>query len=668
MRVSTLVCLASVIGLGCRAAGVGQAAFLDLSRVQVAATHDNEGRNPGAVIIDGDEATVWTSGPHDHTAMPANLFLSFPEPTAVGALEVLTDDAKGDLRLTHLEVYAAAGDGWALVGAVRGNDQVRFTVTLTPAQVQRLRLRVRDTARPDHAWPRIHEIRLLPPEDGTLLTTLAPSQVPDETPAEALFVAKALGIAVQLPDTQYDPNRGYLWYARTFADTMIEKGTDRYGPVTSPMFVSILDCRTHEHPNCELPTIEGQRQGDRALFGGNLQHDLPLLVALEDLTRLTGDEKYREAARDYLRFFLDNCTGTPTGLWPWGEHAHWDFYREQPGHTTHEHLGLPPLRFWETAWAMKPEAVLGEASGCINHIVNLQTFDFNRHADITQPLPDPRPAGLTFLDFPRHGAFYLYLWAFAYSKTAEPRYLQWITAMMDHFQANIHPQSGLMRMATEDRDQATARLTTAVSAGLTMLEAAPLLGDGAEGQRCAQMGRGMILAVANLPHELDKARIVSSAAWQGAGVTEKLRWETPAFQANYGDLFLATDARMWLRAWQLTGEQRCLDIAQAIGKYYAQAPALPEGANTRAQVFGTLINLMLDLHEAEGGTQWLPAAERYAQQAIAKLYHNGLFRGATGLWYYESELWVSSLVQALVRLSSFVDDSDVTVEALHFTR
>jgi hypothetical protein len=77
---------------------------------------------------------------------------------------------------------------------------------------------------------------------------------------------------------------------------------------------------------------------------------------------------------------------------------------------------------------------------------------------------------------------------------------------------------------------------------------------------------------------------------------------------------------------------------------------------------------MLDLHEHDGGKQWLPAAEAYAQQAIKKLYHKGLFRGTTGLYYYESQLWVSNLVHALLRLHSLVDDRNVTVKALHFAR
>jgi len=642
--------------------------FVDLTDANAVATYDVNGRCPARVVIDGDEDTVWSSGGHDHRTRPANVLITLSEPALIAGLELLTDDSKGYVRLTRLEVYAAVGDDWALLGSTWGNDQLRFTVRLTPARVQRLRLRVLDTARPDHAWPRIHEIKLIAGDPNTPVVKLEPAPVSDETRTEEAFVAKALGNTPQLPETEYDPEKGYLWYVRSVADTLLEHGTDRYGKVHVPMFVSILDCRDHRHPGYEIPPIKGQRQNDRALFGGNLQHDVPLLVALDALSDLTGDAKYRQAVRAYLTSFLSNCTRTKTGLWPWGEHAHWDFYKDAPGHTTHEHLGLAPRRFWELAWELDQHAVLGEANGCINHIVNLDTFDFNRHADITKPLPEPRQEGARFLDFPRHGGFYLYLWAFAYSKTGEARYLDWVKGMLNHFEANTHPESGLMRMATKDRNRETARLGSSLSTALTLLEAAPFLKGSDQDARCTRTGRALIDAIASLPHQLEERKFVSSCAYVGAAEKDKLRWREPGYTAHYGKGFLGTSARLWVRAYELTESARCLDIARAMAQYYAEAGGVPEAKHTRAQVFGTALNLMLDLHEHDRGRHWLSAAEAYAQQAIRKLYYNGLFRGATDLHYYESELWVSNLVHALLRLQALVDDRDVTVEALHFAR
>jgi hypothetical protein len=207
-----------------------------------------------------------------------------------------------------------------------------------------------------------------------------------------------------------------------------------------------------------------------------------------------------------------------------------------------------------------------------------------------------------------------------------------------------------------------------LSTALTLLEAAPLLRDEEQGRRCERMGRALIGAVASLPHRLDEHKFVSSCAYAGPAERDKLRWHEPGYTAHYGQAFLGTTARMWVHAYQLTGSERCLGIARAMAQYYAEAGGVPEAKHTPARVFGAVLDLMLDLHEDDGGKQWLPAAEAYAQQAIGKLYYNGLFRGATGLHYYESHLWVSHLVHALLRLHSILDDDEATIEPLHFAR
>jgi hypothetical protein len=660
------ICLA--ISTGLANAAEADEVHVDLSSAKAIGTHNNGGRSPARLVLDGDENTAWTAGGLDLRAHPANILITLPKPAAVSGIEILTDDSKGFNRLTHLGAYTQSVEDWSLLGAIQNNKRLRFTLRFQPARVHRLRLRVRDTGRPDHAWPRIREFRLLAAAPKAPFVKTASGPVADESAEEAAFVARALGLAPRLPRTAYDPGKGYLWYVRRFADTLIERGTDQYGTIHSPMFISILDCRNLRHPGHILPPIEGQRLHDRASYGGNLQHDVPLLFALDSLSDLTGEEEYQRAGQDYLRFFLKHCVNSKTGLWPWGEHAHWDFYRDAPGHLTHEHLGLAPPMFWEWAWSLNPDAVRGEADGCLNHIVNLDTFDFNRHADISTPLRTPRPAKLYFLDFPRHGAFYLHMWALAWSKTDDTKYLDWINGMLDHFAANTHPQSGLMRMATEDRDRETARPGSSLSAALTLLEAAPLLRGRPEGERCSRMGNALINAIARLPHKLDEGEIVNACAYAGPELESRVRWTSPGFTAHYGEGFLGTTARMWVRAHELTGSTRCLDIARAVAAFYAQAGKAPDAPETPASVFGDAINLMLDLHEHDGGKQWLPAAESYAEQAIEGLYYNGLFRGATNLHYYESQLGVSHLAHALLRLHSLTDDRAGTVQSLHFAR
>lgn len=657
----TVAALIAMLAISAKAGPVS------LQGARFTATHEATPTKPSvALAFDDDEATSWAGDGHDLTELASNIVVTFPQPVTVGSMQVVTEVLKERLRLSHLEVYAPVGDDWALLGAVRDIVQTRFTVALKPARVKQLRLRVRDNARPDHCWPRIVEIAFFEPEPGAVLEPLSPAPVENESAGERLFLAAATGNLPAAPTTTFDPNKGYLGYARDCLDTLIASGTDTLGTATSPMFISILATADHKHPGCELPPIHGQRQGDRASFGGNLQHDMMLLEAARRISDLTGDPRYAQAADDYLRFFLNNCTTSATGLWPWGEHAHWDFIKEAPGHVTHEYLGAAPLDFWERAWAMNPAAVLREADGLINHVVNLETFDYNRHADISAPLPTPRPADMTFLDFPRHGGFYIQVWAFAYSKTGEQRYLDWCEKMMDHHSAMRHPKSGLMPSTSSS--PANAGITTQLSLAITMLESVPLFGDTPTGKRCDQLAGEYLAALARLPHRPAEGKVCTRTPVSGPGEDIEKCLSTPAFDADYGGEFLCMDGLLWVQAYRVSGNTRFLDIARGIAGFYAREPRVPEQTNTRAKVFGSLVELMLDMAELDGGDQWLPAAESYARQGVELLYHNGIFRGATGLWYYESELWPSTFVHSLVRLAAVLDGKGTQVPTNYFHR
>ena len=104
-----------------------------------------------------------------------------------------------------------------------------------------------------------------------------------------------------------NPPKRYLDTARTFVDTMIEKGTDRYGTEHSPLFAAMLDLNTMSLPAVNVDELlsegkpqvraighglpdppAGIRPGDRAPIGNNLEHDIMLLRSMYELTAITG--------------------------------------------------------------------------------------------------------------------------------------------------------------------------------------------------------------------------------------------------------------------------------------------------------------------------------------------------------------------------------------------
>ena len=493
------------------------------------------------------------------------------------------------------------------------------------------------------------ELRAFAPPAGAALTTPKTAPVADETKGEKIFVQWALGEQPTFPRATYDPKLGYLHYVRSFIDTLRQRGTDIYGDVKSPMFISILMLDSQEHPQSVMPSMPGQRMGDRAMFGGNLQHDVPLLMAMGYLGQNGGDPSYAEAAGDYVRFYFNNCTNTPTGLWPWGEHGHWDFFKETWGHTIHEYLGAPPVELLEFAWQTRPQAIIGEADGMLNHITDFNTYQFNRHADIVTPMTDESRAAYKGLDFPRHGAMFARHWAFTYGKTKDPKYLEHVEGMLNHFKL-VRQKDGTIPVLSElsDRSALGPSPGTNLSVGISLLEAVPWLGDTPTAKACEEFGKDLLAVAAGMPGKQPKAALFDMAYGGGSfdGVTPLLR----------------------VGAYRLTGDARHLELAKAFGDLYAAVDKMPTEGNIRGEAYGLLVNLYLDLAELDKDPKWLAAAEKYARFGIEDLYHNGLFRGASNLAYYDSELYVSTFVYSLVRLQAQLDKAAVPVPPIYFHR
>ena len=90
-------------------------------------------------------------------------------------------------------------------------------------------------------------------------------------------------------------------YVTISLDTLINRGTDRYGPVRTAMLMSILDVETLESP--EKPQwldteayYEPGRAHRRAMAGSNFWYDQATIRAMYAVSRATGDPKYARAA------------------------------------------------------------------------------------------------------------------------------------------------------------------------------------------------------------------------------------------------------------------------------------------------------------------------------------------------------------------------------------
>lgn len=414
-------------------------------------------------------------------------------------------------------------------------------------------------------------------------------------------------------------------------DTLIEDCTDTYGSEHSPMFCSLVDLKTHRIPTKAPPLLREQRKSDRAYPGGNLQHDMFTLLAMYHVSRLTGEDRYAKAADAYLEFFLRRAASIGNGLFPCGEHAYWDFKKESVGGLPYqEDLAFVPGEFLECLWAINQKATEKHIRQLRMHFLVGDQWLWNRHALI---LSDKRPSKPA--PFPRHAGFYIYQWAFLFSKTRDPELLE---------------LAG--RTADANKGVAKANLSV-ISLGLSLLRAnKELLGDDAIpdwdtfGRECLgpivkaskdepKQGRILIFVPSKEEVQPDRTYGFWDKVYEGSG----------------GYAFVGAEklALMCLCAHRLTGSEEHLQYAEDVWDRYQTLPR-PRDEPITPGKFGGLVALSLDLHDLTGEEKYLNFARKNADWAVDELYSNGLFRAATGKDYYEAANGVGPLLIELIRL------------------
>ncbi len=243
----------------------------------------------------------------------------------------------------------------------------------------------------------------------------------------------------------------YLDAAVRFADCMIEHGRDRYGAVHSPLFAVLL-LRSEQPRIAPQPLFDSEIQYDWqrklenpfkrfnynrclnypeglgpegahkiTLTGCDPYEDRALYEFLFDLSRITGNGRYRREAEKALRWWFEN-TQAENGLYPWGEHLGWDFENDCPtyfaGVSKHLYAAcyhevkdtIPFLDSLSAVPAGEPGGLTPLERYALGvwqaHYWDKERCVFCRHGDYTGA--DDRSGSLN--GFPAHYGAYLRLW------------------------------------------------------------------------------------------------------------------------------------------------------------------------------------------------------------------------------------------------------------------
>jgi uncharacterized protein YyaL (SSP411 family) len=470
----------------------------------------------------------------------------------------------------------------------------------------------------------------------------------------------------------------YLNAAQTFLDTMVDKGTDRYGSKHVPLFCLSLDPETCSPPK---PPAKIDRDYARSfeylyrdfgyywkshLHSADLIYDMGTIRALYALAAATSHSKYTLAADACLRFFLENMVSDQTGHFGWGEHIFYNVFLDYMiggGFTVRGNrnfLFAHELERWTTIydvfWEKDPEKTLVEIEAIYEYkIHDRETFMNNRHSDYF--------AGRTTSDtltFSKHSGLFAHAFAFLHSKTGEPKHLDWARKSADLFWKARHPTTGLIKNDFQRKDK------TAEAAGM------------------AQLALFLMRAYQWHPESsfLEKAVAYIHAYWKSFYVGEGRFRDTldidgtddkPGTYADYWEAPIRM-AKAAALAYSLTKDKAALELADTVlsrltPEMEFNTVIIRSLISDEIEARSCALSAAVDLYEVTGDRKYLTKAQTLADDAISRFLFRGLFVSKMQLYpegdksvrtkVYDGRSGAGWLALNLIRLQR---DTDATAE------
>jgi len=464
--------------------------------------------------------------------------------------------------------------------------------------------------------------------------------------------------------------------AAACVQTLIEKGTDRYGKVQAPIWVLNLDLETMDcFPRYNDALIERAARsltysmtapygvGYRAIRGSqresgcsNLYVDQPMIRAAVLMDRLNGNGRFTPAVTAYVRWYFDHLMNERTGLMDWGVHNSYDVFEERlqcgDGYQ-HELLCILPM--WPVLYEVDPEATLAYLAKYWYWHTDPETGIVDRHATRGRGLDFAAAAGelvlvCSYLHTEEPGGPWL-------DRARQIAQSHWNSRNRDTGLFVNTPHGGTGRRFDNTYSDTTV---TGFWASRVLL-AGRLTGC----DELTEMARGILRAWAK--HGWDEEANKPWASLRPNGVPNiKARdyagtsygkfdpsghWDfwkdyVYGFECPFGTLLTYATAAQW------TGDEQLKAHAIRLAECYRKLLPANGQHGTFAGNYGQLISFFLVMADLTGDLSYRETARQVADEAVHHLWTGSILRGFAGRTHYTAIEGAGYLVQALAELDA----------------
>jgi pectate lyase len=288
----------------------------------------------------------------------------------------------------------------------------------------------------------------------TILDSLN-NQVPMNLPMTrgfflSLFVLIGSLLALHHKEAAYkdtSPNKSVnerLNAVREFADLILEHGRDTFREQQTPLFVDGLRV-------ADFSPATWVHEGE-TWIPSNLANQQNLFRTLVGLSNLTGDDKYKNAAKSALNYGFDHLRHA-NGLFYWGGHRFLDLASGEHVGEGYRHEFKFTLPYYELMFKVNPEATAHFIRAFWNaHVMDWSNLDMNRHGSYDDTMgklwdnafragpPFFEGDGLTFINA---GTDLIYAGLMLYDFTGEQGAYDWSMRLAGKYVQARHPKTDL---------------------------------------------------------------------------------------------------------------------------------------------------------------------------------------------------------------------------------